>query len=312
MGVLRNMDSQRNLKETLSTFIQQMQPLLDHKMAFLKEMQERKLTSQEQVEKNKIDFEYSKLDAQVKTDKDRMALDKWKAIEGFKNNISLSQLHNEGIVNVANIQRMDHKDVAEIQSAAQKYQADAHLQGKQLDLLGNVLQHSANKVEYGEDGTTLKSMTTNSAASGMATRIASRVGMGPQPVSQVDVDNASIRLMDMEKTNPNAAVNEARRMQTYNPDLYEAVKLQAGPSQTPPDAVGNVAGVAPQSPIAGQASTPAPTAQQKQAVPVSIGSMNTGIVPDRGDAFLATGAQPTNVIKKRKYENDPLGSLSNQ
>jgi len=170
MGVLRNMDSQRNLKETLSTVIQQMQPLLDQKMAFLKEMQERKLTSQEQIEKNKVDFEYAKLDSQVKTDQDKMALDKWKAIEGFKNNISLSQLHNEGIVNVANIQRMDHKDVAEIQSAAQKYQADAHLQGKQLDLLGNVLQHSANKVEYGEDGTTLKSMTTNSAASGMATQ----------------------------------------------------------------------------------------------------------------------------------------------
>lgn len=311
MGVLRNMDSQRNLKETLSTVIQQMQPLLDQKMAFLKEMQERKLTSQEQVEKNKIDLEYSKLDAQVTTDKDRMALDKWKAIEGFKNNISLAQLHNDGIVNVANIQRMDHKDVAEIQSAAQKYQADAHLQGKQLDLLGNVLHHTGNKVEYDENGNQ-KSMTTNSTASGMATRIASRVGMGPQPVSQVDVDNASIRLMDMEKTNPNAAVNEARRMQTYNPDLYEAVKLQAGPSQAPPDAVGNLAGSAPQPPIAGQASAPAPAAQQKQAAPVSIGSMNTGVVPSRGAAFLATGTQPTNVIKKRKYEYDPLGSLSNQ
>jgi len=288
------------------------QPLLEKKMEFLKEMQERKLTSQEQIEKNKIDFEYSKLDAQVNTDKDRMALDKWKAIEGFKNNISLGQLHNEGIVNVANIQRMDHKDVAEIQTAAQKYQADATLQGKQLDLLGNVLGHTGNKAEYGEDGTTLKSMTTNPAASGMATRIASRTGMGPQPVSQVDVDNASIRLMDMEKTSPNAADNEYRRMQVYNPDLYEAVKLQAGPSQAPPDSVGNIAATPPQPQIAGQATTPAPASRKMQSAPVSIGSMNTGVVPNRGDVFLGTGEQPTNVIKKRKYEYDPLGSLSNQ
>jgi len=303
----RDWDSQQNFKAILGMI----QPLLEKKMEFLKEMQERKLTSQEQIEKNKIDFEYSKLDAQVNTDKDRMALDKWKAIEGFKNNISLGQLHNEGIVNVANIQRMDHKDVAEIQTAAQKYQADATLQGKQLDLLGNVLGHTGNKAEYGEDGTTLKSMTTNPAASGMATRIASRTGMGPQPVSQVDVDNASIRLMDMEKTSPNAAVNEARRMQTYSPDLYEAVKLQSGPSQASPDSAGNIA-AAPPPQIAGQATAPAPTSRKMQPDPVSIGSMNTGIVPNRGDVFLGTGAQPTNVIKKRKYEYDPLGSLSNQ
>jgi len=272
------MDSQRNLKETLNTVIQQMQPLLDQKMAFLREMQERKLTSQEQIEKNKIDFEYSKLDAQVKTDQDRMALDKWKAVEGFKNNIGLAQLHNEGIVNVANIQRMGQKDVAEIQAAASKYQSDAALQGKQLDLLGNVLGHTGNKVEYDENGNQ-KSMTTNSAASGMATRIAGRVGMGPQPVNQVDVDNASIRLMELDKTNPNAAVNEARRMQTYNPDLYEAVKLQAGPSQAP--APGTVAPAPdPTSPIAGQASkpVPAPVAQQRQPMPISTGAMNTGVV----------------------------------
>jgi len=304
----RDWDSQQNFKAILGMI----QPLLEKKMEFLKEMQERKLTSQEQIEKNKIDFEYSKLDAQVNTDKDRMALDKWKAIEGFKNNISLGQLHNEGIVNVANIQRMDHKDVAEIQTAAQKYQADATLQGKQLDLLGNVLGHTGNKAEYGEDGTTLKSMTTNPAASGMATRIASRTGMGPQPVSQVDVDHASIRLMDMEKTSPNAADNEYRRMQVYNPDLYEAVKLQAGPSQAPPDSVGNIAATPPQPQIAGQATTPAPASRKMQSAPVSIGSMNTGVVPNRGDVFLGTGEQPTNVIKKRKYEYDPLGSLSNQ
>jgi len=277
MGVLRNMDSQRNLKETLSTVIQQMQPLLDQKMAFLKEMQERKLTSQEQIEKNKVDFEYSKLDAQVKTDQDKMALDKWKAIEGFRNNISLGELHNEGIVNVANIQRMGQKDVAEIQSAASKYQSDAALQGKQMDLLGNVLGHTGNKVEYDENGNQ-KSMTTNPAATGMATRIASRTGMGPQPVSQVDVDNASIRLMELDKTNPNAAVNEARRMQTYQPDLYEAVKLQSGPSQPP--APGTVA------PAPEELSPPVapPAAPQRQPIsntqqPVSIGSMNTGVIP---------------------------------
>jgi len=309
MGVLRNMDTQRNLRDTLSTVIQHMQPLLDQKMAFLKEMQERKLTSQEQIEKNKIDFEYAKLDSQVKTDQDKMALDKWKAIEGFKNNISLAQLHNEGIVNVADIQRMGHKEAAEIQAAASKYQADAALQGKQMDLLGNVLGHTGSKAEYDENGNQ-KSMTTNAAASGMATRIAGRAGMGPQPVSQVDVDNASIRLMELDKQNPNAAVNEARRMQTYNPDLYEAVKLQAGPSLPP--APGTVAPTPVQpSPIAGQA--PAPAAPQRQPMPVSTGAMNTGgVIPDRGDAFLETGAQPGNAIKKRKYQNDPLGSFGNQ
>ncbi len=277
----RDWNSQQNFKEILGMI----QPLLERKMEFLNEMQERKLTSQEQIEKNKIDLEYSKLDAQVKTDKDRMALDKWKAIEGFKNNISLAQLHNEGIVNVANIQRMDHKDVAEIQSAAQKYQADAAIQGKQLDLLGNVLGHTGNKVEYDENGNQ-KSMTTNQAAVGMATRIASRVGMGPQPVNQADVDNASIRLMELEKTNPNAAVNEAKRMQTYSPDLYDAVKLQAGPSQSPTP--GTVAPAPDQQTF--------PTAPQRQPMtntqqpsglptqtaarqPVSIGSMNTGVIP---------------------------------
>lgn len=294
-SAFRDWDSQRKFREILGMI----QPLLEKKMEFLREMQERKLTSQEQIEKNKVDLEYSKLDAQVKSDKDRLALEKWKAIEGFKNNISLAQLHNEGIINVANIQRMSAKEQAEIKAAADRYQADAALKGKQIDLLGNVLGHSATKVEYDEAGNQ-KSMSTNPLASGMAARIANRTGMGAQPVSQVDVDNATIRLMELEKKNPNSALNEARRMQINNPDLWEAVKLQSGPSQAPKETETNP--VTPQPPPAGP----------KKRTPVSIGNMNNGVIPGRGDVFLATGAQPANVPKKRKYEYDPLGSLSNQ
>lgn len=157
-----------NIDDLLGTLL----PLFEKKMAFNMEMSERALTLEEQKEKNKTDLEYKKLEDQLKTDKDKLAWEKEKAIAGFKNGIDLQTLHNQGLVDVARINNDTEMEKAKLDSEAKKYGFD----------LGYLQSMDTQKVEMDKDDPTKVASRTGGTSAGIntANAIRSRMGLVPQ------------------------------------------------------------------------------------------------------------------------------------
>jgi len=200
--------------------------LFQQKMEFMKETKNRELNLEERKQLDQNNLETAKLEAQITSDKDKLAWDKDKAILGFKNGLDLQTLQNQGLIDVEKLRGANQKDVAEITAAATKY-------GHDVTALGAILGHTKTVDKYGENGQLIATERPAAGAGGIAQRMANNVGLGPQPVSQVDLDNASINIMELQRKNPQSAVAELQRMRTTNPDLYDAIKQTPPPSSTP-------------------------------------------------------------------------------
>jgi len=289
----RDWNSQRNIRET----IEMIMPLFEKKLAFMKEMQERRLTSQEQLEANKVDLEYKKLEATVSDNEANRTLEREKYKAALKNNLDVKTLENQGM-----LERTKVAGDLEIQKQIKANEgqfAVADMTSKR-SLLGQAVAHSGT-VQETDPETGKTKVGFNPHAESIARNMSLADGAaGPAP-NQVDIDNATLRIMGI--ADPAQQQRSLESMRMDNPNLYYRVIAQPGPSTTgqPQQAAPGILAAKPMTrqPIAGQATSPSP---------VSIGSMNTGVVPRR-DPFPATGGQPAR--KKLQVAYDPLGSLSN-
>jgi len=259
----------------INEIIGTLKDLFQQKLTFMREMKERELSLAEKTEFNKNELEYAKLDSQIKTDKDRLSWEKDKAMLGFKNGMDLQTLHNQGLLDVEKLRGANEKDRAQITAEATKY-------GHDVTALASVLGHTKTVEKLDpETGKVVGRENPSPGAAGISQRLASNVGLGPKPVSRVDLDNATIRIAELQKSNPAAAVAELQRMRTSNPDLYDAIKLTpSAPVSTPAPApvapvTPEIASRLPQANNAPAATAPAPVVnpviqpRQPETQPVS-------------------------------------------
>lgn len=207
----------------LRDIIRQITPLFEEKLKFMKEMQERKLTSEENIEASKINLKYGELEAKIKNDKDTLAWEKDKAILGFKNGLDIQTLHNQGLVNVANIQRMSAKDQSLITAEAAKYGHDMTAFNQALQYAGTTQKEVKTNPDTGEK--TEVSTTANPLAAGMVPTIAKRVGMGAKEVSPDVLAQHTNALAEQQKTGGDVAVEGyLRNLSQSDPDAYTALR----------------------------------------------------------------------------------------
>lgn len=118
-----------------------------------------------------VDLEYSKLENQIKNDKDKLAWEKEKTFAGFDHGLDLADLHNQGLVNVATINNAGQKEVAEIKARSDQYGYDSKVFSSALDASKNIKTKDAMGVETSQTGSPL--------ANTIGTAMAKKLGYAP-------------------------------------------------------------------------------------------------------------------------------------
>lgn len=303
------MPIKKTAEEGIGAIIEQIKPLFDAKLAFLEKMQTQRLSSQEQIEKNKVDLEYAKLEAGITKDKDQLDWEKEKYKMGLDYGLNINQMNNANLINLEKMKQGGSNYRAELEAETQR-------RGQNVDIFKTAMSSAGTKVEYDEYGNK-KSVSDNRFAEEMVPKAAKAVGFGPRTVGQAEVDRVVTAMAGMT---PQQQVAYGSTLRASDPDLYNSFKAfspQAAPvtSVPAPAPQPQVSGKQDQNPyvqpaIANQGTPVPPVKQQPPKPPMSIGSMNSGVIPQNGDVFLATGGQPS-ARKKMNLQYDPLGILSN-
>jgi hypothetical protein len=182
---------------------------------------------------------------------------------GFRHGLDLQTLHNQGLVDVANINRMSDKEKAHISAEAQKYGHDMSAFNTALQHAGTTQKESINP----DTGQKETSVSSNPLAAGLVPTIGQRVGMNARPVSQDVLSRHSAALAERQQAGGPAAVEGyLRSLSQTDPDSYTALR---GGMTCNPGAVSQ---------------PPSPAVPQKvmqPAAPPSIGNMNAGTVSQR-------------------------------
>jgi len=236
--------------------LRQITPLFERKLQFMEDAQKRQLTSQENMEAAKVNLEYSKLESQVKGDKEQRALEREKYKAVLANNLDVKKLEGSNILNQERIKG--------------DYELKKQIEANKGIFAAKLLDNTGTRTEYNEDGT-LKATSENKIAQGSFYRGMHEIGMGPKEVSPKELNIARSNLDTAIKTGgAQGGQNYLSTLQATNPDAYTQLKAMTTQQAPPPAGAASLV-AAPQRPAQPRPVTPPP----------SIGNMNAGAVPQK-------------------------------
>jgi hypothetical protein len=257
---------------SLRDIIGMIMPLFEKKLEFLKQMQERQLSSQENIEFAKINQKQSELEAKIKGDKDQLSWEKEKFKMGMDHGFTIETLKANNAI-----------DIEKMKQGGEAYKADVVAEvakrGQDISVFNQALQSSGTRTNP-DTGIT----ESNPFAAGLVPTIANRTGLGPNPVADDVLRQHSAALADRQRTGGDAAVEGyLRNLSQTNPDAYAALRAgNVAPAAPTVAAPADAPAVAAQQPIItgrteqNQVAPPAIRQRPTQTQPVSIGSMNGG------------------------------------
>jgi hypothetical protein len=110
--------------------------LFKEKLAWSMAQADRKLSLEEDKARRETDLKYAQLEAQLKTDKDKLDFEKMKVMTGYEHGLNMETLKNSGLLDVERLKSASEKEKAEITAAASRYghdrTAEAHILGAKL------------------------------------------------------------------------------------------------------------------------------------------------------------------------------------
>ena len=243
-----------------------MMPIFEQKVAFSQEAQSRELSLKEKTEERRLDLEYKKLDAQITTDKDKLAFEKEKLTVAVKADYDLQSLKNSGLLDIERLKGLNEKELQGIKNAGLK---DTEMYKANMEALPKLFASGkGQKIKNADGSETI--MPENPEAQAAAKGLSQRMNLTPTadepPVRNVagEAAFAADVLRQHEKNGTNA---EARNYLNSLPkDTQQAALALLNPGAA---VITPAPGVAPTPVAPGTAVTPVRTdVNTTQAAPV--------------------------------------------
>jgi hypothetical protein len=201
-----------------------MMPIFEQKVAFSQEAQSRELSLKEKTEERRLDLEYKKLDAQITTDKDKLAFEKEKLTVAVKADYDLQSLKNSGLLDTERLKGLNEKELQGIRNAGLK---DTEMYKANMETLPKLFASGkGQKIKNADGSETI--MPENPEAQAAAKGLSQRMNLTPTadepPVRNVagEAAFAADVLRQHEKNGTNA---EARNYLNSLPKDTQAATL---------------------------------------------------------------------------------------